>query len=433
MRKIIGYIFAVCVTNLIAFYLDGTLGAVMLMFEGVCLALSLLTLFLTKNTLEFELITERTVHKNRDLKVTVRIKKGRFPLMSFVDIDTSYSLHFIPADGKVLYRLALFGPENAEHTFIMKPAVAGNAQVGISEVYVSDFLGILRLKLKTGSISKNVTVLPDVHAIDNKCLFLRHVSDAVIYDDDEEIQTSALSAAMISGYEHRDYVPGDSLKKVNWKISAKWEKLIVRLDEAITSTKITFIFDYICRSQLPRDMWERSAAEQLKRDKKEYARLRRECEAAEMKFPQDALKPKWEEYQRSELRQKERALEGFLSMAEVFINHGLTCNLMYVSDGRLHDYELSDVHSAALKIAPNEFKTDVRADNALLADGILSKTGVFIIYSAVSNHELGAILDSNERDSMIVHNIYADTSSVKGDRKWVIQNDFNVKPIHGVQ
>ena len=34
------------------------------------------------------------------------------------------------------------------------------------------------------------------------------------------------------GYEHREYVAGDSPRRVNYKLSAKKQKLMVRLDES---------------------------------------------------------------------------------------------------------------------------------------------------------------------------------------------------------
>ena len=51
------------------------------------------------------------------------------------------------------------------------------------------------------------------------------------------------SANTSPGYEHREYVHGDPLKRVNWKLSSKKDKLMVRLDEAVASVQPMIVLD----------------------------------------------------------------------------------------------------------------------------------------------------------------------------------------------
>ena len=51
------------------------------------------------------------------------------------------------------------------------------------------------------------------------------------------------SANTSPGYEHREYVEGDPLKRVNWKLSSKKNKLMVRLDEAASSVQPLIVLD----------------------------------------------------------------------------------------------------------------------------------------------------------------------------------------------
>ena len=46
------------------------------------------------------------------------------------------------------------------------------------------------------------------------------------------------------GYEHRDYIPGDSLKRINWKLSSKRRHLMVRQDEPIALARLSVVLDF---------------------------------------------------------------------------------------------------------------------------------------------------------------------------------------------
>ena len=46
------------------------------------------------------------------------------------------------------------------------------------------------------------------------------------------------------GYEHREYIPGDSLKRINWKLSSKRRHLMVRQDEPIALARLAVVMDF---------------------------------------------------------------------------------------------------------------------------------------------------------------------------------------------
>ena len=47
------------------------------------------------------------------------------------------------------------------------------------------------------------------------------------------------------GYDNREYVPGDPLKRINWKQSAKRNKLLVRLDDEMAARAIHVVLDSV--------------------------------------------------------------------------------------------------------------------------------------------------------------------------------------------
>ena len=60
----------------------------------------------------------------------------------------------------------------------------------------------------------------------------------------------------VPGYEHRDYVPGDPLKRINWKLSSKKDQLMVRLDEKVSSSSQVMRLDLVLPEKPERRHYE---------------------------------------------------------------------------------------------------------------------------------------------------------------------------------
>jgi hypothetical protein len=126
--------------------------------------------------------------------------------------------------------------------------VWGAAHVGIRSLYAHDFLGLFEYpitfdKRQRGHM-QDVQVLaavPEVLAAD----LSREAVESSASDEDEEAAELALRIGGMPGFEHREYVPGDSFKKINWKLSAKQDNYMVRLDEPMTRIKPMFVLDYM--------------------------------------------------------------------------------------------------------------------------------------------------------------------------------------------
>jgi uncharacterized protein (DUF58 family) len=112
---------------------------------------------------------------------------------------------------------------------------AGVYEVGLRRLEVSDPLDLLRVRPRTGG-SCEVVVLP------------RRLEAATTLLS-EELFTENIEArlAMVNdGYDYtgiRDYVPGDPMKRVHWKISAHTGKLMTRINEAGRHSELIVAID----------------------------------------------------------------------------------------------------------------------------------------------------------------------------------------------
>lgn len=249
MRNFINLLSVGFLLYVFTFYMDGEMGVILIAFMVSALVLSIALAVYGRKRIRVSIDCDAYVKRGSTLtvKVTVR-KEGRFPL-PVVDIIPAASGVFAASDKT--YRLSLAGENSAEFEYELSAETGGNGQVYIKAVYSCGFLGFTRFKAAAELPEKKIVgVIPEIPDVAASSQLFRSIADAVITsDNDEENDTAMLFSANTSpGYEHREYVPGDSLKRVNWKLSSKTSKLMVRLDEAAAAVQPCIVLDLFRRS-----------------------------------------------------------------------------------------------------------------------------------------------------------------------------------------
>lgn len=124
----------------------------------------------------------------------------------------------------------------------------GAFKAGLREVEVSDFLGLFRRTWASMEPSEVCVTpaVPDLGAV--------RFSD----ESDEEAPRS-LKAVLADSldYAHvREYVPGDPLKTIHWKLSARSEHYLTRLYEKSTSPGVAVVIDFYAPGEDAREAME---------------------------------------------------------------------------------------------------------------------------------------------------------------------------------
>lgn len=248
MKKIIQTILSVLAVALVVYIytagFDGEMGMILVAFLVFAPLISLFFALSGRKRLNISISCDAYVNKGSDLKVKVIVEKeGRLPL-PIIEIVPYVSEVF--DDSGRTYRLSMFSDERAEFTFNVKTKVGGNGAIAVKAAYSCGFLGFMRFRLTKGLPEEvSVGVVPDVPEIKASSQLFRNIADVVMTtDDDEDNDTSMLfSANTAPGCEHREYVQGDPLKRINWKLSSKRDKLMVRLDEAASAVQPLIVLD----------------------------------------------------------------------------------------------------------------------------------------------------------------------------------------------
>ncbi|MBR6070789.1 MAG: DUF58 domain-containing protein [Ruminococcus sp.] len=244
LKTIVAILAVAFLLYIFTFYIDGEMGMILVAFTVFAPLISLFFAAYARKRIKVSINCDGYVQKGSQLAVSVTVEKtGRFPL-SIVEITPRASEVF--GQTEKLYRVSLARDDKKTFTYTVDAVTGGNGEIALNSVYSCGFLGFIRFALTQEIPSPiSVGVIPEIPQIKASSQLFRSIADVVLTSDEEEENDTALmfSANTSPGYEHREYVHGDPLKRVNWKLSSKKDKLMVRLDEAVASVQPMIVLD----------------------------------------------------------------------------------------------------------------------------------------------------------------------------------------------
>ncbi|MCQ2417163.1 MAG: DUF58 domain-containing protein [Oscillospiraceae bacterium] len=297
----VGYICAVCIAIIFMMYMDGQIGVMMLSFLILVPLLSVIITLIARKTLRIHLELPDTAAKQKRISAVIVIEK-KWPLpLPFLRMTLETDAHFdalspkaVPLPPKPVqgngaaaamrYRSEMnkwkklrktqLTPECLPLCFSMgtrcrqtyqialTPRFSGNGTLHLRQIVLSDFLGMFRFGMKEEYYAHTL-IMPEIPEMKANSDLFRSVSTAVAASDEESESTPNHSASAMPGYDHRDYIPGDSLKRINWKLSSKRRHLMVRQDEPVALARLSVVMDFRrCHEDLPPEQ-QLGAEEQL--------------------------------------------------------------------------------------------------------------------------------------------------------------------------
>jgi uncharacterized protein (DUF58 family) len=265
-------------------------------------------------------VTNTVLSKGDSLTMDLSVKSySRFilPLLRITYCD-SFNLHTQSKEQDVIsvgrgYEQRLMRKYTAK--------IWGVTHVGIQALESADFLGLIRYSINADPSStlfvQAIEILPNIPEITANAL-LRDSIDTKSMDNEEERRDKMLSYNGLPGYEHREYEPGDEFKRINWKLSSRYDVYMVRMEESSSSTtKMSIVIDYLAWN-------ERNASETRKQS----------------------------------MLDEERTIEAVLAMVQLLAKQHVQCQVFYYRDGSWNRFVLEsirDVSTFQYILAKNKF------------------------------------------------------------------------------
>ncbi|MBQ8966245.1 DUF58 domain-containing protein [Ruminococcus sp.] len=230
---------------LLAYFISGSGGFFVLILLVLSFVISLLILILSRRVKMSLSLSTDVVGKGDSFAAYLDITKPfRFLPTCFMEVTLAVTPNIEAESGVMTYRLICSRLDGDRIEIPMKASLCTAGVVSVEQILLRDYLGIIRMKLKKLPEQCAIRILPDIPDTGSQTEVLRSVSERMSFDDSAEESDETSSALTgVPGYEHREYRPGDPLKRINWKLSSKKDQFMVRLDEKVTSSSQVFRLD----------------------------------------------------------------------------------------------------------------------------------------------------------------------------------------------
>lgn len=214
-------------------FIDGSIGWLLIYTIIVALAMSFVCCIISRK--RFDISAEDysgITTAGGECEATFRITKNGFCFIPFVALEGSF------AGQRFVVRTTLLFKKSVSVTVSLSPDCCGLQKAVIERSVAEDFFGLLRLKCNR-NVSTSVAVLPR-----NVDYIGPNVVPSVLPSEDEEREEGkTVMFGGTAGYEHRPYTDGDSPRRINYKLSAKKQQLMVRLDESSGTESTNMIIE----------------------------------------------------------------------------------------------------------------------------------------------------------------------------------------------
>lgn len=179
----------------------------------------------TVETDEFAGVTE----VDGECSVRVRLKKTGFCFLPAIVVEGEMSEMRFQVHASLLFR------GSSEAVVKLRPKHCGLNRIKVTRCIAYDFFGMFRRR-SAADLSGSVAVLPRQVEYSGPAV----VPSFLPSESEEREEGITVAFGGTAGYEHREYVRGDSPRRINYKLSAKRRRLMVRMDESggTESTKI---------------------------------------------------------------------------------------------------------------------------------------------------------------------------------------------------
>lgn len=149
---------------------------------------------------------------------------------------------------KEILRMSAAPKGKTKKVFELSSAYCGYLQAEITGLYLMDWVGFLPVKCKKTAKAK-IAVLPDTftpHVFLRMSSVMREDADAwsQVYKGNDQTEVFSL----------REYVPGDSLKQIHWKLSSKKGQLIFREASLPIEKSLLIFWDKNTGETTPKEM-----------------------------------------------------------------------------------------------------------------------------------------------------------------------------------
>ena len=211
------------------FFTDSILGVILLVFTAILALFLYLNLRLLSNQLSFKLKSEGTVHKQEAGEVLLQVTNQSWFPVARLQIKLAVKNKLTETKEEVTTYISVSGKSNETLALDLISEYAGVLEVSLEEVVYFDFLGVFTREVKQIKGISSLYILPEIFSVS-----IDLAQSSAGFSDSHIHEASRKGKDGLEIFGIKEYSPEDSLKNVHWKLTSKFDELIVKeLSEAV--------------------------------------------------------------------------------------------------------------------------------------------------------------------------------------------------------
>ncbi|MDQ2084832.1 DUF58 domain-containing protein [Herbivorax sp. ANBcel31] len=323
-------------------------------------AISMIFTYPVKSRLDiFFQVPNTEVEKDRLTEINLTIKNKSILPAPFITVSFIEALNLSISHPP---NISIFlGPMQSKTITVgYRAKCRGVAKIGVKSIILKDYMGVLKISLldeiKEKKNMGELIVTPKLVHIKPNNKIIKNSNDANSKEDTANAANNLLTWGGEPGYEFRQYIPGDPLHKIHWKLSAKNDSLMVRKEEGTGVVKKVLIVDSYINSHGVEKTQKRDLLARLKSKKSESQ--------------------KGEEV----LIVEEKVLEAVIAIANANVVFGREVDVWLFEGNKWDRYPLADTKNISQlqhRLAHFEFKwsLDSKSSNRIPPVNIIAQNG----------------------------------------------------------
>ena len=190
-----------------------------------------------RRKLSFKLTASGTAEKGRPASGSlIAENRSRFLFSGGISADVTVRNLMTGEESEQTVRAGVFPGRTEETAFSYVSPTCGVMQLRVKNVKLFDWLRIFSVRAECETYART-TVLPDTFPVE---LITQPPDGSAAGGDDLQ---NMPGTDMTELFGIRDYVPGDSLRAVHWKLSAKTDELLIRIGSLPKENEILLLWD----------------------------------------------------------------------------------------------------------------------------------------------------------------------------------------------
>lgn len=216
--------------------------AVLLFFSGKSFLLTVLLLLLVLLPVFGILIRRDAAHmeirleKEKPVAVTIR-STGSLRVADRIQLELEVKNEMFDQTEQLQFLLPLKGREQT-FSLPVNLHLCGQIRFRCTNVWVMDLLGLFRIPVKAGQTFYTVSYPPKIH------VQMERIAGAVGSSQADGFLQNRKGNDPSEMFELREYVPGDDIRSIHWKLTSKTDDLVIRQASDPSHHTLLLLADY---------------------------------------------------------------------------------------------------------------------------------------------------------------------------------------------